>query len=124
MLLATGALVEIAPDGTVADDLTFAWSSVPFVNFELVTLRIRSADHAFRCSAMEVMGEPESTMIVPRDLLASFALRAGLAETTLPLHFERSFTRDINILPANDQIIDVSIRIRHTIESTIRFDQR
>jgi hypothetical protein len=115
-LLSTSIEVTNPPSA----DLTFAWERINSGNDALtrVQVRIPAPDFEIVCTAFEgMMGS--NTIVVRAQLLAQ--LRAHIGAQRVPVLLERASTVRAPITPAEGQLIDVTVRVRHTLSGELVF---
>lgn len=108
---------------TTPQDLVVRWNTIRVgtVPGERVVLRFRGETHMIRCEQIEDMGARDD-ITVNAALLSAFRDAEQLApNTTLKLYFERASQERLAIPRAGDNVIDVSVRVRHTLIGQIRF---
>jgi hypothetical protein len=118
--LQNGFTVDRAAPG----DLTVRWNRIGagVVSGEAVVLRFRGPSHEVNCKVVEGTMS-EGAVTIKAGLLRSFISMQGVGPgTSYPIYFERSFARRAEVAPAEpDEFVDVAVRIRHTLISTITF---
>jgi hypothetical protein len=118
---------------SATDDLLVRWDPIKSgsVPGEKVVLRFRGTNAVVRCDQVE---GPQSlgTIEVRAQILQDFITAEGIGGgTTIPVYMERAFEERLDIRPAvipgsmteppETYVIDVSIRVRHTLIGRLRF---
>lgn len=104
-------------------DLVVRWDTIRVgtVPGERVILRFRGESHMIRCEQIEDMGARDD-ITIKAALLTAFKEAEQIAPNTeLPLYFERASQERLAIPPTEGYVIDVSVRVRHTLIGRIRF---
>ena len=116
-LLNQGIQVDAAP--TPADlTLLFTPLRTGVVAGEQVALRLIGDSTEIFCGQIEGPGVA-GVITVPGTMLATF--RARETRTSFPLSFERVSAQLIPIVPAEGEFVEMEIRVRHAIMSTVQF---
>ncbi len=120
-MLTSGVTLDLATPA----DLVVRWDRIAAgsVNGEAVVLRFRGPNYEVHCEKTEGL-MVDGAIIVKAGLLRSFIMHQGVTPgTTIPLYFERRFARRTDVIPTDPttEVIDLSVRVRHTLVGTLRF---